>query len=85
MAYIKKNVALGATIGENYRQDRSEHPLEAVRETLINAIIHRDYASLESNIKVAIYDDMLEITSPDPLPDALPIEDLGTGRSEIQN
>lgn len=85
MAFIKKNIALGATIGEIYRKERWEYPLEAVREALINAIIHRDYAILGSDIKVAIYDDMLEITSPGPLPDSLPIEELGTGRSEIRN
>lgn len=34
---------------------------------------------------MAIFDDMLEITSPGPLPDTLPIEELGTGRSEIRN
>ena len=63
MAFIKKNIALGATIGEIYRKDRWEYPLEAIREALINAVIHRDYAILGSDIKVAIYDDMLEITS----------------------
>lgn len=52
---------------------------------MINAVIHRDYAILGSDIKVAIYDDMLEITSPGPLPDALSFEELGTGRSEIRN
>ncbi|MGD2016395.1 MAG: ATP-binding protein, partial [Desulfobacterales bacterium] len=62
-----------------------EYPLEAIREALINAIIHRDYAILGSDIKVAIYDDMLEITSPGSLPDALSVEELGTGRSEIRN
>ncbi|SPD71997.1 putative transcriptional regulator [uncultured Desulfobacterium sp.] len=85
MAFIKKNIALGSTIGEVYRQDRWEYPLEAIREALINAVIHRDYALTGSDIKVAIYDDMLEITSPGPLPDTLPIEELGTGRSEIRN
>lgn len=85
IAFIKKNIALGSTIGEIYRQDRWEYPLEAIREALINAIIHRDYALTGSDIKVAIYDDMLEITSPGPLPDSLPIEELGTGRSEIRN
>jgi len=52
---------------------------------VINAVIHREYAVLGSDIKVAIYDDMLEITSPGPLPDALSIEDLGSGRSDIRN
>ena len=85
MAFIKKNIALGATIGEVYREDRWEYPLEAIREALVNAIIHRDYAVAGADIKVAIYDDMLEITSPGPLPDTLPVEELGTGRSEIRN
>ncbi len=85
MTFTKKNIALGSIIGEIYRKDRWEYPLEAIREALINAIIHRDYAILGSDIKVAIYDDMLEITSPGPLPDALPVEELGTGRSEIRN
>ena len=34
---------------------------------------------------MAIFDDMLEITSPGALPDSMPIEKLGTGRSEIRN
>ena len=85
LTFIKKNIALGATIGEVYREDRWEYPLEAIREAIVNAVIHRDYAILGSDIKVAIYDDMLEITSPGPLPDLLSFEDLGTGRSEIRN
>ena len=85
MVFIKKNIALGSTIGEIYREDRWEYPLEAIREALINAVIHRDYAVLGSDIKVAVYDDMLEITSPGLLPDSLPVEELGTGRSEIRN
>ena len=36
-------------------------------------------------IKITIFDDMLEITSPGPLPDTMSLEDLGTGRSEIRN
>jgi len=85
MTFIKKNIALGSTIGEIYRKDRWEYPMVAIREALINAVIHRDYSILGSDIKVAIYDDMLEISSPGPLPDLLSFEDLGTGRSEIRN
>jgi ATP-dependent DNA helicase RecG len=85
MSFIKKNIALGSTIGEIYREDRWEYPMEAIREALINAVIHRAYSILGSDIKVAIYDDMLEISSPGPLPDLLSFEDLGTGRSEIRN
>ena len=85
LSFIKKNIALGSRITEVYREDRWEYPLEAIREAIANAIIHRDYSMLGSDIKVAIFDDMLEITSPGPLPDTLPLEELGTGRSEIRN
>jgi len=85
IAFIKKNIALGSRIGEVYRQDSWEYPLSAIREAIINAIIHRDYSITGSDIKVAIFDDMLEITSPGPLPDTLSPEELGSGRSEIRN
>jgi len=85
IAFIKKNIALGSRIGEVYRQDSWEYPLAAIREAIINAIIHRDYSITGSDIKVAIFDDMLEITSPGPLPDTLSPEELGSGRSEIRN
>lgn len=85
IAFIKRNIALGSKIGEVYREDRWEYPLEAVREAVTNAVVHRDYAVSGSDIKVAIFDDMLEITSPGPLPDTLPIDTLGSGRSEIRN
>jgi predicted HTH transcriptional regulator len=59
--------------------------LEAIREAVTNAIIHRDYSLIGKDIKIAIFDDMLEITSPGPLPDTMSLEDLGTGRSDIRN
>ena len=65
-----------------YREERWEYPLEAVREAITNAVIHRDYSVLGNDIKVAIFDDMLEITSPGQLPETLSIEKL-SGRSLI--
>jgi predicted HTH transcriptional regulator len=85
IAFVKKNTRLASKIGEIFREDKWEYPLEAMREALGNAVIHRNYSILGSDIKLAIFDDMLEITSPVPLPDTISIEELGTGRSEIRN
>ncbi|MBC8231410.1 putative DNA binding domain-containing protein [bacterium] len=85
MAFIKRNIAKSSKIGEIYREDRWEYPLEAIRELAINAIVHRDYSLLGKDIKIAIYDDMFEITSPGMLPDSITIQNLGTGQSEIRN
>jgi predicted HTH transcriptional regulator len=48
-------------------------------------IIHRDYSQLGRDIKVALFDDMLEITSPGTLPPSIDINNLSSGLSEIRN
>lgn len=59
-------------------------PEEAIREALLNAIIHRNY-HIKSSIKVAIYDNRIEIFSPGSFPDPLNIENLKLGISYIRN
>jgi len=74
IAFVKKNIRLASKIGEVYRKDKWEYPLKAIREAVGNAVIHRDYSILGSDIKLAIFDDMIEITSPGPLPDTISVQ-----------
>ena len=60
-------------------------PFFAVREVLVNAIVHRDYSIRGSSIKINLFDDRLEIISPGVLVGNLDISDLGKGLSEIRN
>ena len=83
MGFIQRNIRLGATIGELYRENKWQYPLLAIREVLINAVLHRDYAVAGSDIKLAIYDDMVEITSPGVL--NIDKQKLGHGYSELRN
>lgn len=53
--------------GQMARIDTPALPVEAVREALANAFIHRDYASAAGSVAVALYDDRLEIISPGEL------------------
>ncbi|MEI3420856.1 MAG: hypothetical protein V8R91_07300 [Butyricimonas faecihominis] len=46
------------------REDRYEIPMEAIREVILNAYVHRDYINLGRDIKVGIYDDIVNIVSP---------------------
>ena len=50
--------------GKMEREDTPTLPVEAVREALANAFVHRDYAGFSGSIGVALYDDRLEIISP---------------------
>ncbi len=70
-------------IGEIYRENRWEYPLLALREVVINAVVHRDYSVYGSDIKIAIFDDMIEIISPGIL--IIDKAKLGRGYSELRN
>jgi len=67
------------------RKEVWEYPLEALREALINALIHRDY-TLPADIQVKIEEDRLEIWNIGELPPPLTPEDLrGPHRSVLRN
>jgi len=58
------------------REERLELPEDALREALVNAIVHRDYRST-ANVQVRIYHDRVEIIAPGGLPAGMKEEDLG--------
>lgn len=63
--------------GEPQRKVVWEYPLEALRETVINAVCHRDYLN-SANTQVRIYDDHILIWNPGRLPPDLSLEQLKT-------
>lgn len=67
------------------REDVWELPFLALREAITNAFVHRDYYNPGRDIKIAVYDDRVEIVSPGALPNTLTIRELYQGRSEIRN
>jgi ATP-dependent DNA helicase RecG len=62
--------------GQLERIDEPLYPPVALREALINAFAHRDYALGGGSVSVAMFDDRLEITSVGPLHFGLRVEDL---------
>ena len=83
--FIKNHLSLRAEIRGLKRYDYLEIPENAIREALVNAYVHRDYSNFGRNIKVAVYDDLINIVSPGGLPNGLTEADLLQGRSEIRN
>ena len=77
MAFIKRNIhcALVITPGKVDHDPMWDYPLEAVRETLANALCHRDYGA-PYDIQVKIFEDSLCISSPGQLPFDMPMEFL---------
>lgn len=58
------------------RADEPLFPFEALREALVNAFCHRDYASAGGAVNLAVFDDRLEIWSDGTLPFGLTVDDL---------
>ncbi len=85
IAFFKRNIRRGAKIEGLYRKEAYEYPEKAVKEALVNAVCHRDYSRKGADIKFAIFDDRIEITSPGHLPSSITLEDLGKGVSEHRN
>ena len=82
--FVLRNIHLGATIVGIYRQDVYEIPPDAIRELIINAMVHRSYLD-HGTIQVAVYDNRVEITSPGKLPMGQTMERMKEGYSKIRN
>ncbi len=65
-----------------HRRDILEYPHEALREAIINALIHRDYSGT-SQIQIRVYTDKLMIMNEGKLPPEVPVEKLKTSHLSI--
>jgi ATP-dependent DNA helicase RecG len=83
-AYLDLRNKLGATFQGLYRVDTRDYPETAVREALLNAIVHRDYAYSASTL-VSVYSDRMEFVSIGGLPDGVGLEDIMLGLSVCRN
>lgn len=82
--YIRKNIKWPVNFksGSMERIEIPEIPLEAIREAIINSLIHRDFKNPKSN-EVAIYKDRVEIFNPGEFPEGFKPEDFIEGQGSI--
>lgn len=62
--FIRNNSKVRFVKKAQYRVDKPDYAERAVTEALVNALIHRDYIVLGSEIHIDMFDDRVEITSP---------------------
>ena len=75
MLFLQNHLRIGARINGLLREEKWEIPLDALRESMLNAIIHRDY-SVNSFVYIKFYDEKIVIANPGGLPEELSIDDL---------
>ena len=74
--FVRNNSKNPWSIRGMTREERSDYPYKAVREVLVNALIHRNYQILGSEIHVEVFDDRLEITSPGGMMNGRRVQDM---------
>jgi predicted HTH transcriptional regulator len=85
MEFLRKHMRNETVIGALRRSDLWTFPIVAIREAIMNAIVHADYAQRGAPIRIAMFDDRLEIENPGLLPFGLSIEDIQKGISKLRN
>ncbi len=84
--FVRRNINAVAWLEEGAtRRQRWDYSLEAVREAVINAIVHRDYTITVSDIELSIYADRLEVVSPGRLPNTVTIDKMKAGCRASRN
>ncbi|WP_164509298.1 RNA-binding domain-containing protein [Lapidilactobacillus gannanensis] len=85
LTYIDLNNPLSAHIsGQATRKEQRSYPSVAVREAIINAIVHRSYFS-QAPIQIEIFDNRLTIMSPGPLPGGMKLKAVLAGQTLPRN
>jgi len=77
MVFIQKHLNVRSEIRGVNRYDIYELPLEALREAVVNALMHRDYGFRGTQISVEIFGDRVEIVNPGGLPFGVSSKNFG--------
>lgn len=88
LAFVRRNMKVKTIItDEGIRADIPEYPIKAVREIILNSLIHRDYSvhTDRSPIRLVMYEDRLELENPGGLYGRITVDDLGKASADTRN
>jgi len=88
LAFVQRNMKVKTIITEEgIRADKPEYPIKAIREIILNALIHRDYSvhTDRSPIRLVMYEDRLELENPGGLYGRITVDDLGKASADTRN
>lgn len=89
MDFVRNNMRTSTAIDAHtgQRRDVPQYPMDAVREAVLNALVHRDYSIYTETkpIQLNMYEDRLEITNPGGLYGRVTIDQLGHAQPDTRN
>ncbi len=85
LKFVQKHAMMALEINDTHHHERWSIPLLAVREAVINAVVHADYSQTGSPIRLSIFQDRLEVENPGILPFGVSLEEIMKGVSKLRN
>jgi ATP-dependent DNA helicase RecG len=88
MSFVHRNIKVRTIIDEKGRRaDKPEYPLKAIREIVLNALVHRDYSNHteSSPIRIIFYTDRIEVENPGGLYGRSTLDSLGKSGADTRN
>jgi len=86
LEFVRRNTGVTASLEDGARRvEKLAYPPEVIRETVVNALIHRDYLLSSTDIELVIYSNRLEVISPGRLPNGITPERMRTGCRVARN
>ena len=89
LAFCRRNMKIKIIIDKETgaRQDKTEYPVDALREAILNAVIHRDYSihTEGTPVQINFFSDRVEIHSPGSLYGRMSVEQLGISKPDLRN
>ena len=83
--FVERNMGTSAWLEGGRRLRKKALPTEAVRESIVNAVAHRDYTLDRTDIEISLYQDRLEVISPGRLPNGVSVEKMKEGCRAARN
>lgn len=85
LQFARRNTRRALVIKAVRHQEVWEFPVVALREAIINAFVHADYAQRGAPLRLAVFSDRIEVGNPGNLPSGLTIQDIRRGVSKLRN
>ena len=83
--FVQRNTRRSVAEDGGRRIEKLAYPTDALREGIVNALIHRDYLLTNTDIQLAVYRDRLEIVSPGRLPNGVTPDGMRLGTRASRN
>ena len=83
--FVRRNTGVSAELQGAQSVQRWDYPESALREVLVNSVVHRDYSILGTDIMLSIFSDRLEVQSPGRLPNTVTVGGMRAGARYARN